>query len=487
MLQQFLLAILICWTSLSVVCADITVPQHFSDNMVLQRNSQTRIWGTAKPGQELSLQFDDQTLQTTADSAGNWSIVIPVGAAGGPYDLTITATQGQPQLKLSNVMVGEVWLCSGQSNMQWPVSKSLNAQTEIEQSINYPNLRLFTIHEKPSLQPLEAFEKVTGWVACSPDSVGEFSAVGYFFGRELQKRFPDVPIGLVHSSWGGTTCEAWISRPRLDSIPSLAPLLEHWTTIEGPQNRNRPAVLYNGMISPLCGLPLRGVIWYQGEANNGRGEQYATLLPTLIADWRSFFGQEELPFLFVQLAPFRYAQQSPEALAEIWDAQLKTLKTVPGTGMAVTTDIGANDDIHPMNKQEVGRRLALLALTEVYRDQLPPDQRDLVSSGPIYQSMETIGDRIRLTFAHAEGLAARGNEATLTEFTLCGADQKFVPATAVIVKGGVEVFAEGITNPVAVRFAWHDTAEPNLINGAGLPASPFRTDEFLLQSHKRNF
>ena len=408
-------------------------------------------------------------------------------AAGGPYELEVVAEEGEPKVIFSDVMVGEVWLCSGQCNMEWEVSKSLNAETEIEQSKDFPMLRLFKVGDGASPQPLEDFVKVEPWSVCSPETVKDFSAIAYFFGKEISKELKDVPIGLIDASWEGTVCEAWTSRAAMDKVAALAPLLKHWDENDDPTSPNRPGNLYNSMIAPLKGFPIRGALWYQGEANHGRGKQYATLLPTLINDWRANFGQGDFPFYFVQLAPFRYNQKPPESLPEIWDAQLKTLKSVPNTQMVVTTDVGSPEELNPKNKQLVGSRLALIALGDVYKSSLPEDQ-DRAFSGPIYESMSTNKNRIRITFKHTDGgLRIRDDEKELTWFTICGEDQVFVKATATIAGDSVEVTSPEIDNPVAVRFGWDDSAQPNLVNGHGLPASPFRTDDFPLISEGRDF
>ena len=467
--------------------ADITLPQVFSDNMVLQRNSKIRFYGTADPNQKLKIQFRDFNVEVTADQQGVWSTNLPTGGAGGPFKLTVTAVEGQPTVQLANVMVGEVWLCAGQSNMKWPVSKVLNSKTEIEQSINYPNLRLFTILENPSRQPLSRLNRVKGWDVCSPDSVGEFSGTAYFFGRELSKKFPNMPIGLINVSAGGTPIEAWISRQQLVSAKKFDAMLEYWDGVDSENDNNRPAVLFNGMISPLKSLKLRGVVWYQGEQNVGRGDQYRDLMKSLIVDWRDFLQNEKLPFYFVQLAPFRYQTKPTHGLPEVWDAQLETLRNVPGTGMVVTTDIGDIESMHPVNKQEVGRRLALIAQGNVYQDQLP-DGEKVTFSGPIFcGNVKTEGDKMVIKFDHDRGLRIRGKDQALTCFAICGEDRKFVPAVATLVGNSVHVSAEGISNPVAVRFGWTDTAQPNLENDAGLPAAPFRTDRFPLQSKGKEF
>ncbi|MEL7496140.1 MAG: sialate O-acetylesterase [Planctomycetota bacterium] len=465
---------------------DIALPQMFTDNMVLQRQTKLNVFGTAEPKQRLTVQFRDATFNVTAAASGAWSVQVPTGEAGGPFELSVTAEEGQPQIKLSNVMVGEVWLCSGQSNMQWPVSKVLNSKTEIEQSINYPNIRFFSVNEKTSRQPLDQFEKVTGWDVCSPDSVGEFSGTAYFFARELSKKFPEMPIGLINASVARTACEAWISSEGLGNDDRFKSMLEQWDAVDAEDDRNRPSVLFNGMIAPIKPFPIRGVLWYQGERNNGRGQQYAQLLPTLIEDWRNYFEDPQLPFYFVQLAPYRYQQLPEDRLPEIWDAQLKTFNDMPNTGMVVTTDIGNIDDLNPKNKQEVGRRLSLLAIGNTYREMLPENE-EVIFSGPIYEGLSTIGNRVRITFKHAKGLRIRGDDQALTCFTVCGEDQKFVPAVAKVEGESVVLSSPDVKKPVAVRFGWSDTAQPNLVNEAGLPASPFRTDNFTLPSDGKDF
>jgi sialate O-acetylesterase len=297
--------------------------------------------------------------------------------------------------------------------------------------------------------------------------------VGYYFARELQREL-EVPIGILHTSWGGTLAEAWTSRDALAAHDEFQPILDRVEQTQ--EHQHRAAHLFNGMIAPLVPYGIRGAIWYQGESNVGRAEQYASLFPTMIADWRARWGQGDFPFYFVQLAPFRYGNSDPELLAELWEAQLKTLQGVPKTGMVVTTDIATTSDIHPPNKQDVGKRLALWALANVY-------ERDGVAySGPIYKSHESQGNAIHIAFDHGEGLAARDGE-PLRDFTIAGEDRTFVPAQARIEGNAIVVSSPDVKEPVAVRFAWYDTAEPNLVNASGLPASPFRTDDWQLKTH----
>ena len=476
--RAILLSVVFLWPRL--VIADISLPKIFSDHMVLQQTSEVTIWGKASPSQEIEISFNEVTIESVADADGNWRGIIETPVAGGPYDLEVKSKDGETKVIFTDVMVGEVWICSGQSNMEWPITKSLNPDTEIDNSKEFSDLRLFTVKPNATPETLEDFSKTKGWDVCSPESVADFSAVAYFFAREL-KRELKVPVGLIHTSWGGTRCEAWISGKALQDQHSLAPLLQHWQEDDDPTSKHRPSSLYNGMIYPLKGVQFRGFIWYQGEANVGRGHQYQTLFPTLIADWREQLSNPEAPFYFAQLAPYRYTKHPPEALPEIWDAQLKTWQSVSNTGMAVTNDIGNLENIHPKNKQEVGRRLALWALAKTYENSIEGDP--IVPSGPVFDSLQPIAgsNKIELTFEYAEGLKVVGDQ-PLNCFTICGEDKVFVPAKAEIIDDKIFVFADEVASPVAVRFAWTDTSEPNLVNGAGLPPSAFRTDDYPLLS-----
>jgi sialate O-acetylesterase len=296
--------------------------------------------------------------------------------------------------------------------------------------------------------------------------------VGYYFARHLQGELK-VPIGMINTSWGGTICEAWTSREALAADPDFKPILDRAAPFK-PGNPNQAAALFNGMLNPIVPFGIKGAIWYQGESNVSRAVQYRKLFPTMITDWRTRFGQGDFPFLFVQLAPFRYGG-NPTLLAELWEAQLKTL-ALPNTGMSGTTDIGNINDIHPKNKQDVGKRLALWALAKTY------GKADLVYSGPLYDSMSVDGNKVKIKFQHVGGgLVARDGK-PLTHFTVAGEDQQFVDATATIEGDTVVVTSDKVAKPVAVRFGWNQLAEPNLANKEGLPASPFRTDDFKLVS-----
>jgi sialate O-acetylesterase len=434
--------------------------------MVIQRDQDVPVWGWADAGEKVVVEMADQRAETTADDAGQWRVQLGPQPAGGPHELAVVGTN---TIVINDVLVGEVWVCSGQSNMQWSVSASSDSVEEIAAAIQ-PRLRMFTVQRVPHDTPQDDCEG--SWAVCTPETVGGFSAVGYYFARTLVGHL-QVPIGMLHTSWGGTRCEAWTSDKALQANSDFQPILDRRATTAAKQHR--AAALYNGMVNPLIPYAIRGAIWYQGESNLARAYQYRTLFPTMINDWRARWGQGEFPFLFVQLAPFRYNGQDQRHCAELWEAQLLTLN-LPNTGMAVTNDIGNLRDIHPKNKQDVGRRLALWALAKTYDVKIRG--KELVCSGPLYESMEVVGDTIRLNFtAVGGGLVSRDGK-PLTDFAIAGKDQQFLPATALIDGDQIVVHSPAVAQPVAVRFAWYDSAQPNLANRAGLPASAFRTDDW---------
>ncbi len=628
----------------------LRLPAIFGDYMVLQRDMPVPIWGWAKPGEEVVVRLGRVQVKTKANSDGQWKVVLPPQPAGGPHEL-IVATPTE-QLRFRDVLFGEVWICSGQSNMEWPVAAALNPEKEIA-TANFPQMRFFIVEKQTAIQPLS---DVKGrWEVVSPATVGKFSAVGYFFGRDIHQRLK-VPVGLIGTYWGGTPAEAWTPKEGLQGDPALANLLsrvprpeelprlqeEHeralvewrakallrdpgnkgeeqgwakaefddrdWATMPLPQNWERipnmqidgavwfrkrvvlpeswagkdlllslgpiddhdvtyfngerigatgpetpsswtvprqyrvparlvragenviavrvfdlwgyggftgipqqmrlsltesdeaislagewkykvefarpanqvpeqpqppvnqwtPTALFNAMVAPLVPYSIRGVIWYQGESNVGRAAQYQKLFPALIQSWRKAWGQGDFPFLFVQLANYlpRRPEPTESAWAELREAQLLTLKTVPKTGMAVAIDIGEADDIHPRNKQDVGKRLALAALAIAYGQKI-------VYSGPIFRSLRREANRVRIFFDHVgSGLIAKGDK--LVGFAIAGEDGKFVWANALIEGNSVVVWSEKIMRPVEVRYGWADNPECNLYNREGLPASPFR-------------
>ena len=489
----------------SAALAEVKLPAVIGSNMVLQREAKVPIWGTADPAEQVTVTLGDQHARATADDQGQWRVVLSPLKAGGPLEMIVA---GKNTIKLTNLLVGEVWVCSGQSNMGVPLRGAANAEEEIA-AAEYPRIRLFTLNKGVTQKPrLDAHGE---WVACSPKTAARFSAVGYFFGREIHKVL-DVPIGLIDNSWGGTPAEAWTSRATLESRAELKPIIERydqamavypealkqyeqakvkWREASaqakaeskpappgppaapfGPDHHQSPAGLYNGMVMPVVPYAIRGVIWYQGEGNAGRAYQYRTLFPAMIEDWRRAWGQGDFPFLFVQLANFqkRLAEPADSAWAELREAQLMSLK-VPNTAMAVIIDTGEADNIHPKNKQDVGRRLALAAQATVYH-------QNVAYSGPVYDSMAVEDNKIRLRFQHVDGgLVAKGGD-QLVGFAIAGEDRKFVWARASIEGDTIVVSSDQVAKPVAVRYAWADNPACNLFNQADLPASPFRTDQW---------
>ena len=468
LLRAFFLALLLTAFA-QPLPAEVELPSIIGNHMVVQRGQEVPIWGWDEPGTKVTVTLGDATATATADQSGKWLVRLPAMKAGGPHTLKVS---GSSTVEAKDVLVGEVWLCSGQSNMEWPVSRSQNAEQEIAEG-NHPQIRHIKIPHTPTEEPQDRVPS-DGWKPASPKTVGDFTAVGYFFARHLQDEL-DVPIGLIGSNWGGTRIEPWTPPEGFKQVPALKDLagnLEKFPekTKDGKVNHQSPLALYNGMIHPLVPYAIRGALWYQGESNNGEGMLYHEKMKALVSGWREVWDQPDLPFLYVQLAPFHYGNRKPTDLPGIWEAQTATLK-VPNTGMAVTVDISNVKDIHPTNKQDVGKRLALWALARVY------GHEDLVYSGPLYRGMKVEKDAIRIEFDHTgSGLASRDGE-PLTWFSIAGENGEFVEAEAEIDGETVVVRAEGVEKPVAVRFGWDQDAEPNLSNKEGLPASPFRTDK----------
>lgn len=449
--------------------AAVKLPSIIGDNMVLQRGEAVPIWGWDDPGTKVTVTVGETKVTATADDKGKWCVQLPAMTAAGPHTLTIAGTN---TVTLNNILVGEVWLCSGQSNMEWPVAASTNAQEEIA-AANYPNIRHIKIEHVPIDKPQEDV-KASGWQVCSPQNIGGCTAVGYFFARYLQQQL-NVPVGIIGSNWGGTRIEPWTPPVGFQQVPALKDIADNLDKFpaknaDGKVNHQTPLALYNGMIAPLVPYGIRGALWYQGESNNGEGMLYFEKQKALIAGWRSVWNKPDLAFYFVQLAPFRYGGD-PKNLPGIWEAQTATL-SIPKTGMAVTVDIADVKDIHPKNKQDVGKRLGLWAMAQLY------GKPDIVYSGPLYKSMKVEGNKIRLSFDHVGGGLVSRDGKPLSWFTIAGEDKNFVEAKAEIDGATVVVSADSVANPVAVRFGWTQEAEPNLSNKEGLPASPFRTDKW---------
>lgn len=458
-------ALSVCLASSTARC-DVTLPSVFGDNMVLQRDREIPVWGKAKPGEKVTVRLGENQASSTADEKGKWMARLPAVAAGGPHELIVQGDKpGDKTLTLHNVLVGEVWVCSGQSNMEWPMTRIDNSEQEIE-AADYPRLRLFSVKRTTSETPLDDVE--ASWSICTPESVPDFSAVAYFFGRRLHEHL-DVPVGLLKTAWGGTPAEHWTPSAMFEADPTLTITAEHPHARDVMEKRSS---LYNGMISPLVPFAIRGAIWYQGESNVPMGEHYHKLFSSMIAGWRKAWNQGDFPFLFVQIAPWDYSKVDgwpPEGCPLVREAQAKTL-ALKNTAMVVTMDIGDVEDIHPTNKQDVGARLARAARAVAYGE-------DIVYSGPMYRSHEIVGNQIVLHFDHADG-GLVSHDGPPRTFQIAGKDRRFVDATATIQGETVVVHSDDVSAPVAVRFAWKDTALPNLFNKHRLPASPFRTDSW---------
>jgi sialate O-acetylesterase len=424
----------------SVGGAELKLAPPFGDCMVLQREMPVPIWGTAPPGAAVKVEFGRHTKTTKAGTNGHWQVKLGAMQASNRGQ-TLIVTSGNEKVTAKDVLVGEVWLCSGQSNMEMGISVVKDAKAEIA-AADYPYIRLRYSNKVSSPKP-ETLIQGSEWMVCSPTTIvngtwNGFSAAAYFFGRELQEQLK-VPVGLIQSSWGGTR-------------------IEPWTPPAGD--------LYNAMIHPWAGFAIRGSIWYQGESNMGEGMAYAGKMKALIEGWRKAWGEGDFPFYYVQIAPFIYGNHAPYGLPEIWEAQAAALQ-IPNTGMAVINDIGELHDIHPKNKQDVGKRLALLALSRTYRQRISED------SGPLFKQLTIVGNKVRVEFTHANtGLKSRDGK-PLTCFEVAGADGNFVPAESEIRGRTVLVHSPQVPTPKYVRFAWRQDAEPNLMNNAGLPASAF--------------
>ena len=493
--------------------ANVKVPAIFSDHMVLQQQMPVPVWGTASPGEEVTVTFRDQKQTATADNSGKWQLKLKELEVGEPGELKV---EGKNSVAFHDVLVGEVWVCSGQSNMEMGIGQVKDAQQEIA-SADYPKIRLFTVPKHVSVRPMNDIAPPPRapsdghWLVCSPQTVaaggwGGFSAVAYFFGRDLHKQ-KNVPVGLIHTSWGGTPAESWLPVSYLKDDSDFAPITERWAKQLGefdqklkdvsqkieswqgsgakledapdatlPQDPRTnpwwPSGLYNAMIHPIVPFAIRGATWYQGESNAGRAYQYRKLLPAMIKSWRDSWNEGEFPFLIVSLANFTPVAQQPgdSDWAELREAQAMTAAQ-PHNAQALAIDIGDANDIHPKDKQTVGARLALAARAIAYGEQIE-------FSGPWYDSMKIEGDTVRINFKHVDGgLMAKDGE-TVKGFAIAGEDHKWHWADAKIDGSSVIVHSDQVQHPAAVRYAWANNPTCNLYNKDGLPAVPFRTDDW---------
>ncbi len=492
------------------VLADVRLPAIFSEHMVLQQQHKIRIWGWADVGEIVTVALGSNKATSKANEAGRWQVELPpMQASKVPATISV---KGKNTVEIKDVLIGEVWVCSGQSNMEWPVAACTNAQAEIANA-KYPMIRHVKVPLVQSTVPLDDFK--ASWQICSPETAGGFTACGYFMARQLLKEL-DVPVGLVNSSWGGTRVEPWtapVGFQRVDALKDIylsvigrtpgttqyreglttyIQAIEAWTAkakavvnsteslVPSPAfpasltpfvSNQDPTMLYNGMIHSLVGFPIRGAIWYQGESNHGEGMLYLEKKKALIQGWRELWGQGEFPFYYVQIAPFQYGNEDPTILAKFWEAQA-AVQTIPHTGMVVINDIATLTDIHPPNKQDVGLRLALLALKNDY------GKKDLVANSPEFDKLEVLSDRLKIHFKNtAGGLKTRDGKGP-SHFEVIGAGSNgFQKANAKIERDSVILTAETVKTPVAFRFAWHMLAEPNLAGGTGLPVGAFRGGE----------
>lgn len=445
----------------ATLCAQTKLSPIYTDNMVVQQNAKVPIWGTAGAAQRITIIASwapKDTIRTTANSMGQWTAELTTPKA----DLTAHVIRCN-ELKISDVMLGEVWLCSGQSNMEWSVNHAiLNGDAEASQA-TYPFIRIYRVPNRAATTPQLSLD--AQWSSCTPETMRRASAVGYFFGRSLYKEL-NVPIGIISSAWGGTPAETWTPMECFDKQ-----MLDNACTDANPWRPHQPAAAYNQMIHPFVPFTLAGVIWYQGETNRLWAAHYDKLMQSLINGWRANFKKPNLPFYFVQIAPFNYTQNKDTYAAELREAQEKTAATLAGTGMVVVSDL-VNDvnNIHPLNKQDVGARLANFALAEVYGKSI----QDYKS--PTYKSMEVKGDKVLISFNNPTQAIVCGGQ-QIEGLTIAAADGKFVPAQGKVVGNQIEVWAKEIGKPVAVRYCFDDTSFGNLKSAKGLPVAPFRTDK----------
>jgi sialate O-acetylesterase len=484
--------------------SDVTLPGIFGDGMVLQRDMKIPVWGNADPGEMVTVTLGGRSRRVKTEGDGTWMVRLKKMNAGGPYEMAVT---GANEIRFGDVMIGEVWVCAGQSNMNYRIGNLGDISERLADADN-PWIRMISVDRKKHTEPqFDFIGENAGWIACTPETVKGFSAVAYFFGRDLSREL-DVPIGLINASWGGSQAEMWTPFEEIAANPALSPIIDRWEELHedyprakaeydkafeawkksqtdgkpvtkrpwappGSTRNNFPGGIYNAMLHPVIPYGIKGAIWYQGESNSQRGFQYRALFKTMITSWRDKWGQGTFPFLFVQLANWEtdtnpYSPKDGGHWPELREAQLMALE-LPRTAMTVAIDLGEETDIHPKNKWDVGRRLALGAMNIAYGSKSE-------YSGPLYRSVKFKKNIAVVRFRHDDGLTAKGG--TLEGFEIAGADKVFHPAEALVDGNSVIVSGADVSAPEAVRYAWDDYPRCNLYNSAGLPASPFRTDDW---------
>ena len=452
------------------LAAELSLPSVFSDHMVLQRERAVPVWGKADPGAEVKVEFAGQTKTVTADADGKWRVdLAPMSASSESRILKVSSNLKSEiiNLQFSDVLVGEVWLCSGQSNMAMALSACENSTNEIA-AANYPQIRLFKAPNVAAATPKE--EIAAKWAVCTPETVKTFSGTAYYFGRKLHQDL-NVPVGLLLSAWGGTRIEPWTPPCGFAGIDTLKDIYERTQTglkLDNPKPHQTPTALYNGMIHAHIPFAIRGAIWYQGESNVQDGMLYLDKTKALLNGWRKLWGYD-FPFYFVQIAPYGYPTDQTDVLPRFWEAEAEIVRTIPKTGMAVISDYTLLHNIHPTNKEIPGSRLALLAEANDYG-------MKVVSTGPVFQTLEKQGNKLKVVFSAASGLTTRDGKDP-DWFEVAGKDGVFKKAETKIDGNAVIAQSSEVAEPVAVRFAWNKFATPNLVNGAGLPTAAFRAGD----------
>ncbi len=466
-IHSFLTIFLVIVISSANLFAEIKLPAIFCDNMVMQQQTDAAIWGKANKNTtvKVTTSWNGKSYTTNSTADGSWKLKVTTPKAGGPYEVTISDGKA---LKLKNVLIGEVWVCSGQSNMEMPMkgyrNQPITGSLEAIAGSSNPSIRLITVKKATSLEPLDNF---TGeWKLCEPENVSEFSATAYYFGLMLQKTL-NVPVGLINTSWGGTRIEPWISEIGCKNFDWVK--IPEKTPVDN-LSQQTPTVLFNAMINPIVGYGIRGAIWYQGESNRNEPNEYQRLMPGLIENWRSVWGIGDFPFYYMQIAPFDYGQSGLNS-AYLREAQLKASTSIPNIGMACIMDIGEKDIIHPSHKETGSKRLAYLALAQTYRI------KGIPCLSPVLKEMNVTEGIVKLTFDNAPvGLTSYSKE--LTCFEVAGVNKRFYPAKAFITGSGISLFSPSVAEPVAVRYAFQDFVVGDLFNTEGLPVSSFRTDDW---------